>query len=82
MALTRGKIHLTMRADGDFQVLEPGKPLVTNALLGLPDKAYSEQQARLARKRDLAQRQRELELKRATAVEIIRGGESTTVTEP
>jgi len=82
LAVSRGRIHLTMRSDGDFDVLEPGKPLVTNALLGLPDKAYLEQQERMRRKQALARRQRELELRRASAVEIIRGGETTTVAEP
>lgn len=36
LASARGELHLSLRARDDYELLDPGKPLVTNALIGLP----------------------------------------------
>jgi pilus assembly protein CpaB len=50
LATARGTLHLSLRGRDDFELLDPGSPLVTNALVGLPEPVASAQAERLARK--------------------------------
>lgn len=53
LGAARGQLHLSLRARDDFEMLAPGKPLVTNALVGLPPPVQAAQEKRLERKRKL-----------------------------
>jgi pilus assembly protein CpaB len=50
LATTRGEVHLSLRSVDDFDFIENEGPLVTNALLGLPEQVKKAQQRRLTRK--------------------------------
>lgn len=73
LASSRGKIHLTLRAAEDFEMITYERPLVTNALLGLPEQARQAQAQRLARKKETRSR----EAVTSQVLEIIRGGRTT-----
>lgn len=73
LASARGEIHLSMRAADDFQMLEPGTPLVTNALVGLPAHVQEAQARRLTRKRQAVTTPAPAE-PTGTTTEVIRGG--------
>lgn len=70
LASTRGQLHLALRARDDFRMLDPGSPLVTNALLGLPDHVQEAQEQRLSRKRTVSRLVAAPDLE---SMEVIRG---------
>ncbi|MCB9745495.1 MAG: Flp pilus assembly protein CpaB [Alphaproteobacteria bacterium] len=49
MATNRGKLHLTLRAIDDYELIEQRGPLVTNALVGLSEPATKTQSRRRTR---------------------------------
>lgn len=71
LAVSRGQIRLSLRAQGDLEVLESRGPLVTNALLGVPAPVRTAQQRRIVRKREVEARQEQI------TMEIIRGRHRT-----
>lgn len=56
LASLRGQIVLSLRSLDDFDLLDPGGPLVTNALMGITPPVVKAQEKRLERKRVVAQR--------------------------
>jgi pilus assembly protein CpaB len=50
LATSRGEIHLSLRAIDDFEMIDPGQPLVANALVGIPQTLAQTQRKRLSRK--------------------------------
>lgn len=64
LASARGQLHLALRHHEDFELLESGKPLVSNALVGLPPPVVRAQQRRLEKRAAEAP---------AGSVEVIRG---------
>jgi pilus assembly protein CpaB len=75
MAAARGQLHLTLRAEDDFELFDVGQPLVTNALVGLPMPVKTVQAKRLARKRAAVE-----PTPPTHVTDVIRGGELTTET--
>lgn len=51
LAASRGQLHLALRHVEDLDMLDPGTPLVANALVGLPTSVRGATEARLQRKR-------------------------------
>lgn len=50
LAEARGEIHLALRAQNDFELVETDGPLVTNALIGVPEKRKVAAKERLVAK--------------------------------
>lgn len=80
LSSTRGQIHLALRATDDFEILEAGTPLVTNALLGIPPRVAEAQKERIERKRTVARIAAPPPPADAPPqrIEVIRGGKVTT----
>lgn len=76
LATARGQVHLTLRAQDDYEMLEPSGPLVANALVGLPVPVAQAQARRLERKKDVST----LVQQAVETTELIRG-RSVTVEE-
>lgn len=76
LATSRGSIHLSLRAQDDYAMLDSTGPLVTNALVGLPVPVAQAQARRLERKRDVST----LVQQAVETTELIRG-RSVTVEE-
>lgn len=80
LASSRGQIELALRARDDFDQLQQDGPLITNALLGLPEPVVQAQERRLERKRSNAVRIAPAPPADATptqSMDIIRGGQTT-----
>ncbi len=77
LAASRGQIELALRARDDFAQLGQDGPLITNALLGLPQPVVQAQERRLERKRSNAVRIAPAPVAPGQSMEIIRGGQST-----
>jgi pilus assembly protein CpaB len=76
MASARGEIHLSLRSEGDLALMEHGKPLVTNALVGLGSNTSPARVKRLAERR--AQKLATTPaVPPGTSAEVIQGGKST-----
>jgi pilus assembly protein CpaB len=86
LAAARGQLHMSLRARDDFEMMAAGKPLVTNALLGLPPPVQAAQAKRLERKRAIVARATPRAAPTpapaapapAHTTEVIRGTKSTT----
>jgi|JI10StandDraft_1071094.scaffolds.fasta_scaffold284705_2 Flp pilus assembly protein CpaB len=81
LGTARGQLHLTLRGRGDFEMMDPGTPLVTNALVGLPPPVVKVQATRLARQKSAAPPRPPAPpaaVLPATVTETIRGGKITT----
>ncbi len=77
LAASRGQIELALRARDDFAQLGQDGPLITNALLGLPQPVVQAQERRLERKRSNAVRIAPAPVAPGQSMEIIRGGQTT-----
>jgi pilus assembly protein CpaB len=49
LATSRGEVHIALRAMDDFERVEASGPLVTNRLMGLPERVARAQERRMAR---------------------------------
>jgi pilus assembly protein CpaB len=76
MASARGEIHLALRSEGDFALMDHGKPLVTNALVGLGSNTSPARVKRLAERRAQKQPATPVEPP-GNSAEVIQGGKST-----
>ena len=76
MASARGEIHLSLRSEGDLALMEHGKPLVTNALVGLGSNTSPARVKRLAERRAQKLSSAPVEPP-GTSAEVIQGGKST-----
>ncbi len=76
LASAHGNIHLTLRSAGDLLLMDHGKPLVTNALVGLGSNTSPARVKRLAERQAQKQTAAPVEPPGSSA-EVIQGNKST-----